>query len=273
MRGRWQAAAVACLGSFVPVVSPAAVALVALRHGGVEAVKIAPWALLPSLALLLSAGPDSLLTLASMAVVIVALLAALWLRSSATWASALLALTAASALAALLVTVVASAQLSAATALLAEMLAELSSEQTPLPIAATPLFVAGLFGWIVAVGSTIAVVVARWWQALLYNPGGFGGEFRQLRLSATTAVVLAVMVALGWLQGADYRPWVELLALPLLLAGLALLHYIAAARRLGTVWLGMIYLGLVIFSPLNMVIIGLACADSLINVRSRITAL
>ena len=159
-----------------------------------------------------------------------------------------------------------------ATQLLAEMLSELSTEQAPLPIAATPLFVAGLFGWIVAVGSLIALLVARWWQASLFNPGGFGSEFRQLRLGMGSAVVLATMVALGWLQGVDYRPWVELLALPLLFSGLALLHYIAAARGLGALWLGLVYGGLVLSDSLNMVIVGLACIDSLINIRLRVAA-
>ena len=271
MRGRWQAAAVACVGSFVPVVSPAAVGLVALRHGSAEAAKVVPWALLPSLVLLANAGPDSLLTLASIAVVSVVALAALVLRSSVSWASTVIAITACSTLAALLLVIAGTAQLTAATQLLAEMLEQLSSEQAPLPVVATPLFVAGLFGWMVAVGSLIAVLVARWWQSLLYNPGGFGSEFRQLRLSSSSAVALLAIVALAWLQAVDYRPWAELLALPLLLSGLSLLHYTAAARGLGRLWLGMIYVGLVFFSPLNMVIIGLACADSLINIRSRVT--
>lgn len=272
MRGRWQAAIVACLGSFVPIVSPAAVGLVGLRHGVSAVAYVAPWALLPSLAMLASGGADSLLTTASIAVVIAVVIAAEVLRRSASWASAAIAVTVTGLAAAVVLSAVGAAQLAATTALLAEMLAEVATEQAPLPIAATPLFVAGLFGWIVAVGALVALLVSRWWQALLYNPGGFGSEFRQLRMSSASAIALAVMVLAGWLQGADYRPWAELLSLPLLLSGLALLHHIAAVRGLGTIWLGMIYVGLVIFSPLNMVIIGLAVADSTINIRSRIAA-
>ncbi len=272
MRGRWQAAVVACLGSFVPIVSPAAVGLVGLRHGLSAVVQVAPWALLPSLAMLASGGADSLLTMASIAVVIVVVVAAEVLRRSASWASAAIAVTVAGLASAVVLSAVGAEQLAATTALLAEMLAEVATEQAPLPIAATPLFVAGLFGWIVAVGALVALLVSRWWQALLYNPGGFGSEFRQTRMNSAGAIALAVVVLAGWLQGADYRPWAELLSLPLLLAGLALLHHIAAVRGLGTIWLGMIYVGLVIFSPLNMVIIGLAVADSTINIRSRIAA-
>jgi len=272
MRGRWQAAAVACFGSFVPIISPAAVALVSLRQGSVEGVRLAPWALLQSLALLASGGQDSLLTVASIAVVIVVLVAASVLRSSASWASAVMTATACSVVVSLLLMTLGASQLMSATQLLAELLSELGTEQARLPIAATPLFVAGLFGWVVAVGSLIAVLVARWWQASLYNPGGFGSEIRQLRLGVGSASVLAAMVALGWLQGADYRPWVELLALPLLFSGLALLHYIAAARGLGALWLGLVYGGLVLSDSLNMVIVGLACVDSLINIRLRVAA-
>ena len=44
---------------------------------------------------------------------------------------------------------------------------------------------------------TLSLLLARWWQALLYNPEGFGQEFRQLRfgmLAANIAFVITVLV-------------------------------------------------------------------------------
>ena len=44
---------------------------------------------------------------------------------------------------------------------------------------------------------TTSLLLARWWQALLYNPDGFGQEFRQLRfgmLAANIAFVITVFV-------------------------------------------------------------------------------
>ena len=35
----------------------------------------------------------------------------------------------------------------------------------------------------------LSLYLARWWQALLYNPGGFGAEFRQLRVHKAIGVL------------------------------------------------------------------------------------
>ena len=36
----------------------------------------------------------------------------------------------------------------------------------------------------------LCLMLARYWQASLYNPGGFGREFRSLRLAPAVAVIL-----------------------------------------------------------------------------------
>lgn len=42
-----------------------------------------------------------------------------------------------------------------------------------------------------------SIIIARYWQAQLYNPGGFGEEFRELRLSRAAAIAVIVLVAVS----------------------------------------------------------------------------
>jgi hypothetical protein len=68
--------------------------------------------------------------------------------------------------------------------------------------------------------------LGRWWQAQLYNPGGFGEEFRQLRLGRSVGIVALLLAALLML------PQVPVLVqdlfivtlVPMALQGLAVAH-------------------------------------------------
>ncbi|MGV6807402.1 MAG: hypothetical protein ACWA5K_05825 [bacterium] len=69
---------------------------------------------------------------------------------------------------------------------------------------------------------------------------------------------------------AGYSSWGALVGLPLLVNGICLVHFTVAAQNAGGYWLAMMYVGLIIFSPLSLVIVGLGFADSLMNLRTRI---
>ncbi len=72
--------------------------------------------------------------------------------------------------------------------------------------------------------SVLALVLARYWQAALYNPGGFGREFRALKLpKQTMAVLVAVMVVAPFL-GPQFIILASASSLVLVLAGIALMH-------------------------------------------------
>ncbi|MGA1741120.1 MAG: hypothetical protein ACO4AC_02990 [Pseudohongiellaceae bacterium] len=112
------------------------------------------------------------------------------------------------------------------------------------------------------------LVLARWWQAALYNPGGFKTEFHQLRLEPGFAVLLAGFI-LATLTGVPpLSSWLAIMCIPPLLGGLALLHYLVAWKKLGFSWIVMVYLLALFISP---VVILLGLADSIVNFRKRIT--
>ena len=87
MRGRVQASAIALLGTLLPLITPAVVALVTLRKGSLEGTLILSVGLLPTL-LTLDANHQgqSLVVLSTVFGLIAVYLSALVLRQTASWA-------------------------------------------------------------------------------------------------------------------------------------------------------------------------------------------
>jgi hypothetical protein len=108
---------------------------------------------------------------------------------------------------------------------------------------------------------------------MLYNPGGFGEEFRQLRLDMRAAGLSIIAFIVALYLPTEYRFWAELMVLPLVLSGLSLMHYGVNVAALGKAWLVFMYVGLVVSGPvIGGLLVGLGLADSLLNLRLRLTA-
>lgn len=133
---------------------------------------------------------------------------------------------------------------------------------------------------ILAVGfflqSAIALLLARWWQAMLYNPGGFRSEFHGLRLPRTLAAATLAALALASLDG-EGAGSADFLALLLLAGcffqGLALAHGAVGIRKLNTGWLVTMYLLLFIAMLQTATLLAAAgLADAWLDFRSRLAA-
>lgn len=270
LASRARAALVACAGNLLPLLSPATVALVALRHGGREGSLVALWSVLPLVVMLYTGGVAPALVWASLLTVVVVMVAAIVLRSTSSWQLALLALVAASAVAALGMGQVLTTEVSALglelKAMFVQMLAARGQRWDP-----DATLVLGLLGWVMAVSALGALLLGRWWQALLYNPGGLGLEFRALRLQPSLALVLMAGLLGSQLGPVSYAAWGNLSGLPLFMSGLALVHHlVAASPRVGTHWLAVFYICLVLLlGPLGLLLTGLGFIDSLIDLRAR----
>ncbi len=112
-------------------------------------------------------------------------------------------------------------------------------------------------------------MLARYWQAALYNPGGFGEEFRALRYPPALAMGLALGVIAVASLGAEYRTWAMIGAVPLTFAGVALVHARVKHRGQGTGWLVGFYLAWLFFDPVKLVVVFAAIADSWLDFRQR----
>lgn len=93
-------------------------------------------------------------------------------------------------------------------------------------------------------GVIASLFLARWWQAMLYNPGGFRQEFHALRFGKAFGLVTVVLVILASLSvpGAGLlRDLLPLLVLLQLLQGLAVVHTLVADAGASRAWLVAIY--------------------------------
>lgn len=110
----------------------------------------------------------------------------------------------------------------------------------------TGAFAAALvFQWL------LGLFLGRWWQALLYNPGGFGAEFRELRLPRVLGVAgLVLLAVIGLFPGPGLVPDLVIVLMPLyFLQGLAVVHHLHRARGLHPGWLFGLYVLLVVLLP------------------------
>ena len=116
----------------------------------------------------------------------------------------------------------------------------------------------------------MSLLTARWWQAKLYNPGGFQQEFYQLRLSrANILVLVAGLVLFSIIEG--YHQWAWLFAIPIIIVGIALVHALVALKQLSRPWLIGFYLLFVTFAPIVPLLMMAVIADSALDFRSRIS--
>jgi hypothetical protein len=119
----------------------------------------------------------------------------------------------------------------------------------------------------------LGLLLGRWWQALLYNPGGFGEEFRGLRLHRGLGIAGLVLVGLvGFTKGPGLVADLLVVLFPLyLLQGLAVVHALHHWRKAHGAWLVALYLALIFFLPHAAIL--LACiglSDIWVDIRGRL---
>ena len=120
-----------------------------------------------------------------------------------------------------------------------------------------------------------SLFVGRWWQALLYNPGGFKEEFHQLRLPKALALITIVVMLTSMFaqQGAGMLAGNLMIVLVFfyLLQGLAIIHSVVAERELSVGWLVGLYLLMLIALPqIAALLMLLGVSDAWLDVRKRL---
>jgi len=131
----------------------------------------------------------------------------------------------------------------------------------------------GFFASSFMLGIMLSLYLARWWQAVLYNPGGFGKEFKAMNLGKITAMIALAIAAAASLGAMEVFNAMLLVVFVLYLnQGVAVLHAVFAGRQLNAVWLFLVYL-FMLFVPHTVVLLALAgLADTWIDFRRRLIA-
>ena len=126
----------------------------------------------------------------------------------------------------------------------------------------------------VMVTAMCVVFLARWGQAALDNPGGFGREFRELRVGrrfATGAGVVAVLALLAAPQDSGVGHNLLMLVIAACaIQGVALVHGLVAARGGGRFWVIAMYVSLLLVTPAAVLALSVAgFSDAWLDYRAR----
>jgi hypothetical protein len=272
MRGRLQALLVIVAGAGSLLfcwISAAALALVTLRKGAGAGAWLFMWALLPAGTLVYAFGD-----MGPLALLVGTMALALMLRTTVNLPLAVLVAVGVGVGAGLAMVAFSGAYLDQMAAYFGEFLGnmeqQLSQDGQPVELprpGATQI--AGMLGAGTAMMSVLCLLLARYWQAALYNPGGFGAEFKALYYPATVSSVLVLVALVLYSLGTQYRTWMVSFLIPLTFAGLALIHTRLELRGRGNGWLTGFYIAWLIFDPVKLLVVLLAIADSWMNFRRR----
>ena len=111
-----------------------------------------------------------------------------------------------------------------------------------------------------------SLLLARWWQSSLFNPGGFRKEFHSLRLprglisGVLAGLVLVIMDKAG--PGTLALDILVLLIFLYLFQGLASIHRVVATKKLARGWLAATYIFMFIVPQVILFVACLGMADS-----------
>jgi len=126
----------------------------------------------------------------------------------------------------------------------------------------------------IAIGTMVLLFLARWGHALLDNPGGFGKEFRALRLDrrvAFAAMVLGLSAIFFRQFASGLLPELFNLMVALyVLQGIAVAHALVKQRRASSGWLVAMYVLLMLMPPLGMMVLSvMGFSDTWLDYRKR----
>lgn len=273
MRGRWQALGVAVLGSgslLFGWVSAAAIALVTLRNGSAAGGWLTLWAILPAIIIAAISGDTGsvLLLLGTFSLAVI-------LRESVSLSLAVMASVPLALLGGAALTLFNGVFLQELVATFNQALAQFEQELVEGE-AAEMVFnavsvpqVAALLATGNAVIALLSLILGRYWQASLYNPGGFGEEFRALRLPVGAVLLMASTALILWWLGSDWRVWSAVVVLPLTIVGFSLIHAFAKRTGKGVTWLTLMYALWIVLDLVKWLWVGCVVIDTFADVRGR----
>lgn len=137
-------------------------------------------------------------------------------------------------------------------------------------VAAAKQFATGFIVVSVLFNALLQLLIARWWQAVMFNPGGLRQELYQIRLSYVAGLIFAAALIAAYLGNAFALDAMPVLFAAFFVSGLSLLHTLFSHIKTGWIWLILIYAGIIWLFPLSIVIIAImALMDTGLDFRKR----
>ena len=267
MRGRVHAIGASMFCASLPILnmlSSSIVSLVVLHRGGVEGALVLLWAMLPMGVVIYLTGGDPTPVLTLLATVGLAYV----LRVTVSWEITLVLAVVFSAISILIFESTFTEGLTSLVDIYMGV-TQLDSTEQSLETARKVILA------VLAMGQAFAMLVflmlARWWQSQLYNPGGFQTEFHQLRITWGFSTGIVLLLVICYVFNDPLGQWILLLTVPLLFSGLGMVHWLIGYRKMSVRWLVIFYFLLLVFSEIFYPLVAaLALIDSYLDVRKRI---
>lgn len=146
---------------------------------------------------------------------------------------------------------------------------EIDSNQLSLMIEQMATLMTGMMAVAFLLHLLGSLFLARWWQALLFNPGGFGLEFREIRLGRiASGVTLGLLIVAFTMGGALLIDLLLIMGMLFMLQGIAVVHGLVYNRKAHQGWLIGQYVLLIVAMPQTVMTLALAgLIDNWFNFR------
>lgn len=138
-------------------------------------------------------------------------------------------------------------------------------------IASIKPYITGFIVASIIFNALLQLVIARWWQAIVVNPGGLQKELHRIRLSYVSASIFIVVLAFAYMGNALSMDIMPVIVMAFSAAGFSLIHCILISNAAGWFWLMLVYLAVIFVFPAGVVLIAMVgLLDSLFNIRQRL---
>lgn len=120
-------------------------------------------------------------------------------------------------------------------------------------------------------GVIVSLIIGRWFQAILFNPGGLKNEFHSLSIGRNfTYLVIGLMCAALLLKDVLVVALAIVAFVIFLFQGLAVIHAIVDRRKAHVAWLFVLYGVMVVAFPQFVALVSmLGIMDNWLNIRAR----
>ncbi len=122
-------------------------------------------------------------------------------------------------------------------------------------------------------GMSLGLFLGRWWQALLYNPGGFRQEFLGLKIQKGMAFICVVIIAIGALSSGiiSQIAWNTAILMFVLytFVGIAVLHTMFSGMKIGQFAVPMFYITLFLIPHSLFPVALVGFSDTWLDIRKR----
>jgi len=136
----------------------------------------------------------------------------------------------------------------------------------------TKQYLLGVTTSAVLMGVISQLMVACWWQAVLYHPGSLQRGLHSIRLSPMAGILFAMSLVFAYLGNSVISDIIPIICVLFGAAGLSLIHYFLGNMKVKSrwMWLFFLYVVLIYTCPISVMLLAmLAWADVWFDLRKR----